>query len=111
MPAVARLNDTIFGNDMGEHSGHIPPHAPADITGNIDGAVSGNVFINGIPAATVGSTTIEYDDCCGSSPGSVAEGSGTVFVNGKPLARVGDALAPHVGVANITGGSPNVFAN
>lgn len=68
-----------------------------------------NVFINGRPAATVGSITTERDGCCGSSTGVVAAGSGSVFINGKPAARLGDALTPHSGSGAISGGSGDVF--
>ena len=108
MAGAARLGDTISGI-AGEHSGHITPHSSVAISGNINGKCSNNVFINGKPAATVGSTTIEYDACCGSSNGKVATGSSKVFINGKPAARIGDKLSPHTGTANIIEGSSNVF--
>lgn len=87
MPSAARLNDSVTGTTAGEHTGHVPPHSPETFTGEISSGCSGDVFINGRPAATVGSTTTERDSCCGSSPGAVTAGSGTVFVNGKPAAR------------------------
>ena len=96
------------GTTAGEHSGHVSPHSPELFTGEISGACSGNVGINGLAAATVGSTTTERDGCCGSSQGEVASGSGTVGINGKAAARSGDALAPHSGNGNITGGSATV---
>lgn len=108
MPSAARLNDAVTGTTAGEHSGHVPPHPPETFTGEISGGCSGDVFINGIPAAVVGSTTTERDSCCGSSPGSVAAGSGSVFINGKPAARVGDALAAHNGTGEIAAGSGDV---
>ena len=108
MPNAARLTDAVDGTTAGEHSGHVPPHSPEPFTGEISGAGSGNVRINGLAAATVGSTTTERDGCCGSSQGAVAAGSGTVRINGKAAARTGDALAPHSGTGNITGGSATV---
>ena len=108
MPNAARLTDAVDGTTAGEHSGHVPPHSPEPFTGEISGAYSGNVRINGLAAATVGSTTTERDGCCGSSQGAVAAGSGTVRINGKAAARTGDALAPHSGTGNITGGSATV---
>ena len=86
----------------------MPPHSPEQFTGEISGACSGDVRINGLAAATVGSVTTERDGCCGSSQGAVAAGSGTVRINGKAAARTGDALAPHSGSGNITGGSATV---
>ena len=108
MPNAARLTDAVDGTTAGEHSGHVPPHSPEPFTGEISGACSGDVRINGLAAATVGSVTTERDGCCGSSKGAVAAGSGTVRINGKAAARTGDALAPHSGSESITGGSGTV---
>ena len=109
MPQAARLGDSVQGSTAGEHAGHAPPHAPMSFSGEITGGCSADVLINGIPAATVGSSTTERDGCCGSSQGAVAAGSGTVFINGKPAARLGDALAAHSGSGAISGGSGNVL--
>ena len=109
MPSAARLTDSIRGITAGEHSGHRIPHSPSTITGNISGGCSGDVFVNGLRAATVGSVTEEHDSCCGTSSGSVRDGSGSVFVNGKPAARLGDALNAHNGTGWVSGGSGDVF--
>lgn len=109
MAGAARLNDGVVGTTAGEHSGHAPPHLPESFSGEISAGCSGNVFINGLPAATVGSVTTERDGCCGSSNGKVAAGSSSVFINGKPAARMGDALAPHSGSGSITSGSGDVL--
>ena len=83
---------------------------PAALPGDLfRGGCSSDVFINGIPAAVVGSTTTERDSCCGSSQGSVAAGSGSVFINRKSAARLGDALNAHSGSGAISAGSGNVF--
>ena len=108
MPGAVRLNDSVSGITAGEHSGHVPPHSPEPFSGEISAGCSGDVFINGRPAATVGSVTTERDGCCGSSQGSVAAGSSMVFINGKPAARNGDALSPHSGSGNISSGSGDV---
>lgn len=108
MPNAARLTDAVDGTTAGEHSGHVPPHSPEPFTGEISGACSGDVRVNGLAASTVGSETTERDGCCGSSKGTVAAGSGTVRINGKAAARTGDTLAPHSGSGNITGGSATV---
>ena len=105
MPSASRLGDSIAGTTAGEHSGHPTAHSQLPITGNISGNCSGDVFVNGQPAAYVGSITTERDACCGSSLGSVGSGSGSVFINGKPAARVGDSLNAHNGSGQITGGS------
>ena len=109
MPQSARLGDSVQGTTAGEHTGHVPPHGPLAFSGEITGGCSGDVLINGIPAATVGSVTIERDSCCGSSTGAVAEGSGTVFINGKAAARLGDNLAAHNGTGAISAGSADVL--
>ena len=109
MPGAARLGDSILGTTDGEHMGHIPPHTPSELSGYIDGGCASNVQINGVPAATIGSTTKEFDDCCGSNSGNVAAGSSSVYINGRPAARIGDAIKPHNGSAVITTGSGNVI--
>lgn len=108
MPGAARKDDTVAGATAGEHAGHAPPHPPEPFAGEITGACSTTVRINGRHAAVVGSTTTERDGCCGSGHGAVAVGSGTVRINGAPAARVGDALAAHNGSGTVTGGSVNV---
>ena len=109
MPQAARLNDSIQGTTAGEHSGHSPTHPPLPITGEISGNCSGDVLINGRPAAYIGSVTTELDGCCGSSPGAVGAGSSSVFINGIPAARQGDALAAHNGTGSISSGSGDVL--
>ncbi len=54
MPNAARLTDAVSGTTAGEHSGHVPPHSPEQFTGEISGACSGDVRVNGLAAATVG---------------------------------------------------------
>lgn len=109
MPGAARLNDTVAGTTAGEHSGHASPHPPMAFSGEISAGCWGDVLINGLPAATVGSVTVERDGCCGSSLGSVAVGSSSVFIHGIPAARLGDALKPHSGSGVVTSGSGDVF--
>ena len=108
MPQAARITDAVAGTTAGEHTGHVQPHSPEQFSGEISGACSGTVRINGLAAATVGSITTERDGCCGSSEGAVGAGSGTVRINGKAAARMGDALAAHSGSGTVTGGSSNV---
>lgn len=57
MPQAARITDAVAGTTAGEHMGHVPPHAPEPFSGEISGACSGTVRINGLAAATVGSIT------------------------------------------------------
>ena len=82
------------------------------MSGHISAGCSSNVMINGISAATVGSTTSEVDACCGGGSGSVTSGSGIVNINGKPAARAGDNITTHVGsITTISGCSNNVNIN
>lgn len=109
MPQAARITDAVAGTTAGEHTGHVPPHSPEPFSGEISGACSGTVRINGLAAATVGSITTERDGCCGSSQGAVGAGSGTVRINGKvEAARMGDALEAHSGSGTVTDGSHDV---
>lgn len=109
MPGAARLSDTVAGTTGGEPSGHVPPHGPVGFSGEISGGCSGDVLINGRPAAVVGSTTTERDSCCGSSAGAVAAGSGSVFINARPAARQGDTLSAHSGSGSVSSGSGDVI--
>ena len=83
MPQAARITDAVAGTTAGEHTGHVPPHSPEQFSGEISGACSGTVRINGLAAATVGSITTERDGCCGSSEGTVEPGAGPYGSTGK----------------------------
>ncbi|MGH1486837.1 MAG: type VI secretion system PAAR protein [Cellvibrionaceae bacterium] len=68
---------------------------------------SGDVKVNGIPAARVGDSLAPHVKPKSKPHGrSIAAGSSTVFINGKPAARVGDAISCGGKVAT---GSGNVF--
>jgi len=60
---------------------------------------SGDVYVNGIPAAMVGVSIAPCALSHGAAP--VAVGSGSVFINGVPAARLGDVTG--CGAAVITG--------
>jgi uncharacterized Zn-binding protein involved in type VI secretion len=77
----------------------IPVPVPHAFTGIIDGNLSGNVKISGMPAATVDSTATNtpYHVPQGgpfqkspSNKATINMGSATVRINGKPAARNGD---------------------
>ncbi|WMW25085.1 PAAR domain-containing protein [Methanolobus sediminis] len=77
----------------------IPVPVPHAFTGIIDGNLSGNVKIDGMPAATVDSTATNtpYHVPQGgpfqkspSNKATINMGSATVRINGKPAARNGD---------------------
>ena len=50
MPQAARITDAVAGTTAGEHTGHVPPHSPEPFSGEISGACSGTVRINGLSA-------------------------------------------------------------
>jgi len=103
MPA-AKQNDRIVAIDT--HLVQPPPPAPVPpvptpcpFSGPITAGVSSNVFINGLPAATVGSSatnTPPHVPIGGTfvipptNQGQVISGSATVLINGKAAARAGD---------------------
>lgn len=105
MPSAARLGDLIG------HAPPIPPDArgrggPGGVpTGLIIGPCSGNVFVNGIPAARSG---VDLAVCSLHPPVplQIASGSSNVFINGCPAARLGDLIKCS---AIIITGSGNVF--
>lgn len=97
MIPVARMGDTFTCSDV--------------IAGG-----SGNVFINNLPAAVLGSPTAGHGPPpCFWPPTVIASGSGSVFVNNLPIAKLGDPMVKHccgpschTGVIN--SGSGDVFA-
>jgi uncharacterized Zn-binding protein involved in type VI secretion len=70
---------------------------------------SGDVTINGLPAARVGDTTTAHlfpaRKRCGVHTAVIVGGSNSVFINGKPAARAGDPLS---GCTRIAQGSSDV---
>src|SRR5262245_48177002 len=99
---AAKQGDQVVASDM-----HLvqPPTAsppallPHPFTGILDGDLSGDVNVMGLPAATQGSTasnTPPHVPAGGTfvkpptNRGSVLTGSLSVLINGKPAARNGD---------------------
>ena len=79
----------------------VPTPLPHPFTGIIDGSLSSNVNIMGMPAATVTSTADDTPPHLPTPPGTafvkppsnratIIQGSPTVFINNKPAARNGD---------------------
>lgn len=79
----------------------VPTPLPHSFTGIIDGSLSSNVNIMGMPAATVTSTADDTPPHLPTPPGTafvkppsnratIIQGSPTVFINNKPAARNGD---------------------
>jgi uncharacterized Zn-binding protein involved in type VI secretion len=80
-------------------SGAVPTPLPHPFNGVIDGNLSSNVQIMGMPAATQGSTATNMPPHIPqggpfqrppSNRGQIISGSATVLINGKPAARMGD---------------------
>jgi uncharacterized Zn-binding protein involved in type VI secretion len=102
MPA-AKQNDRIVAIDthLIQPAGPVPPvPAPCPFDGPITGNLSENVFVQGLAAATVGSTATNTPPHVPTVPGTfinpptnlgtVISGSATVLINGKAAARQGD---------------------
>jgi uncharacterized Zn-binding protein involved in type VI secretion len=99
---AAKQNDRIVAIDthLVQPTGPVPPvPTPCPFSGPISGGVSANVFIQGQPAATVGSTatnTPPHVPVGGmfvnppTNQGQVIAGSATVLINGQAAARHGD---------------------
>ncbi|WP_437536844.1 PAAR domain-containing protein [Sorangium sp. So ce726] len=102
MGPAAKEGDRITAMD--NHTVLLPPYEePVDETlpfnGILDGALCATVFIDGTPAAVVGSTatnTPPHIPIGGefavepSNVGEIVSGSGTVLFEGRPAARSGD---------------------
>ena len=105
-PPAAKQNDQVTALDMHivmvpSPGGPVPTPLPHPFSGVLDGNLSTDVNIMGLPAATVGSTATNTPPHLPTPPGTVFQipptnrgtitmGSATVFINGKPAARAGD---------------------
>jgi uncharacterized Zn-binding protein involved in type VI secretion len=101
---AAKKGDQIIATDthivmIPSPGGPIPTPLPNPFTGMIDGAVSGDVKIQGQPAAVEGSTATNQPSHIPaggpfqkppSNKATIQLGSATVKINGKPAARNGD---------------------
>jgi uncharacterized Zn-binding protein involved in type VI secretion len=99
---AAKLGDQVVAVDthIVQPPGPVSPvPVPLPFTGIITGGVSSNVFINGMPAATLGSTatnTPPHIPPAGAfvnpptNQATIISGSPIVMINGKPAARAGD---------------------
>ena len=83
--------------------GPVPTPLPHPFTGMLNGNLSTNVNIMGVPAATQGSTAQNQPPHLPTPPGTVFQipptnqatimmGSATVLINNKPAARLGDTV-------------------
>jgi uncharacterized Zn-binding protein involved in type VI secretion len=101
---AAKQGDQVIATDthivmIPSPGGPIPTPLPHPFTGQIDGALSSDVNIEGKPAAVQGSTATNTPSHIPqggpfqkppANKGTIQLGSGTVFINGKPAARNGD---------------------
>lgn len=101
---AAKQGDQILATDthiimVPTPGGPVPTPLPHPFTGQIDGGLSPDVNIGGLPAAVQGSTAnngpthIPQGGPFQTPPknqATIQTGSGTVFINGKPAARHGD---------------------
>src|SRR5690348_14292304 len=82
-------------------TGQVPTPLPHPFTGIVNGGLSADVNIMGMPAATVGSTADNVPSHVPTPPGTsfqnppsnkatITKGSHTVKINGKMAARAGD---------------------
>jgi uncharacterized Zn-binding protein involved in type VI secretion len=100
MPAVCRVGDTL-------NTGHGCDGTTTIASSNTDGTV----HANNIDVIVIGAPTVSHDipsgDDCVSHTDVTKAGSPNVFINSIAVTRINDA----VDAGNMTGGSPNVFAN
>jgi uncharacterized Zn-binding protein involved in type VI secretion len=91
-----------------------PVPVPHPFSGVLDGALSGDVTINGLAAATVDSTatnTPPHIPIGGSfvnppsNKATIMTGSGTVTINGKKVARAGDTAKTCNDPTDLPGGT------
>jgi len=121
MAAAALLALGAAPADAGPPAARVgDPGSPGFHAGSAISLGSGDVFVNGVPAARLGSPTSCPQVCpvpvpAPHSPGTVTVGSTSVFVNGAGAARQGDTIVepgtPSAcqPVHAIATGSPNVF--
>jgi uncharacterized Zn-binding protein involved in type VI secretion len=101
---AAKQGDQVLATDthivlLPSPGGPVPTPLPHPFTGQLDGALSADVRIEGQPAALQGSTATNTPTHLPQggpfqqpprNRATVLRGSGTVFINGRPAARAGD---------------------
>jgi uncharacterized Zn-binding protein involved in type VI secretion len=130
MPPAAKQGDQVVAVDIHivmvpSPGGPVPTPLPHPFSGIIDGSLSSDVKVMGMPAATLGSTANNQPPHIPTPPGTtfqippsnqatIIRGSSTVFINGKPAARAGDPAqtcadpAPNPGGQVIAVGTVNI---
>jgi uncharacterized Zn-binding protein involved in type VI secretion len=124
---AAKQGDQVTAVDMHivlvpSASGTVPTPLPHPFSGMLNGGLSSNVKIMGMPAATAGSTAANQPPHIPTPPGTafqippanqatILRGSATVMINQKPAARAGDQTqtcadpVPNMGAALIAAGT------
>ncbi len=101
---AAKQGDKVMATDIHivmipTPGGPVPTPLPHPFTGQIDGGLSSDVNIEGMPAALVGSTATNQPSHVPqggpfqkppTNRATIQVGSATVLINGKPAARHGD---------------------
>jgi uncharacterized Zn-binding protein involved in type VI secretion len=101
---AAKQGDQVIATDthivmVPSPGGPVPTPLPHPFSGQLDGSLSGDVFIQGRAAAVAGSTasnTPQHIPQGGpfqqppNNRATIQRGSSSVFINGKPAARAGD---------------------
>ena len=102
---AAKQGDQIMATDIHivmvpTPGGPVPTPTPHPFSGIINGGLSTDVLIEGLPAATVNSTAVNTPphipiggpsfQIPPSNQGKIIMGSTTVLINGNPAARTGD---------------------
>jgi len=101
---AAKMGDKIIATDthiimIPSPGGPVPTPLPHPFNGTINGGLSSDVFIEGKPAATVGSSAMNTPPHIPqggpfqkppSNQAKIMIGSPTVYINGKMAARNGD---------------------
>jgi uncharacterized Zn-binding protein involved in type VI secretion len=129
MPGAARTTDTVVATDthillVPSPGGPVPTPTPMPFNGSLVTAVSPDVIIDGLGAATAGSEARNTPPHIAPPPatfqvpptnkGTVQQGSATVLINGKPAARLGDTVITcndpsPLPIGRITSGSVTVM--
>lgn len=118
---AAKQGDQVTATDIHivmvpSPGGPVPTPAPHVFTGILDGGLSANVNVMGMPAATAESTASNTPVHLPTPPGvsfqmppknraQILTGSPTVMVNGKMLARNGDTATTCNDPADLPGGT------
>ena len=106
---AAKQGDQVLGTDthivmVPAGPAMVPTPLPHPFVGILNGELSSDVNIMGLPAATVGSTADNTPPHLPTPPGTTLQkppankgtiqlGSATVMINGKPAARNGDTAS------------------